>query len=214
LPGRLPLTSKHFLPNFCNRRVVRKLAGLADAVITNTDEHIRTVAKLSPHTKLCLLPVPSTIEPVGSPPPDRARSEFVIFGLPFSRWQTLQAFDSRSTALLRTHEQDMIVRHGALDAARVSQLLHRAQFALTTADEATWTKSTTFMAYAAHGCNIVSLSTSPNEPYCWTIPAHEVGIINDSELRRRADAMQRWYESHADWRIIAAKISELIETCR
>ena len=125
-----------------------------------------------------------------------------------------QKFDLRSDALLRTHEQEMIVRHGALDGTRVSQLLHRAQFALTTVDEATWSKSTTFMAYADHGCNIVSLATSPNEPLCWTIPADEVGIINDSELRRRADAMQRWYESHADWRIIAAKISELIETCR
>src|SRR4029079_5916074 len=109
---------------------------------------------------------------------------------------------------------EMVMRHGQLEPARISELLHRAQFALTTADEATWSKSSTLMAYAAHGCNLISLSKRPNEPLCWAVPADEVSTINDPELGRRADAMQRWYESHAEWRIIAAKISDLIETRR
>jgi len=70
------------------------------------------------------------------------------------------------------------------------------------------------MAYAAHGCNVVALAKSPNQPLCWTVLADEVSAIKDSELGRRAKTMQHWYESHAEWRIIAAKISELIETYR
>lgn len=187
-----------------------------------------------------MLPVPATIEPVGAAPAERNRSEFVVFGLAFGRWQTLRAFDSRilrwrkdnvltklhvigapdqkfdrrSETLLSAHPPETVVRHGELHASRISELLHRVQFALTTADDATWSKSTTLMAYAAHGCNVVSRSRSPNEPLCWTVLADEVGSVADPELRHRADAMRQWYETHAEWRIIAAKISELIETCR
>jgi len=67
--------------------------------------------------------------------------EFVVFGLPFGRWQTLRAFDShirrwqqdglltklhvigapdqkfdlRSNALLSAHEPETVIRHGELD---------------------------------------------------------------------------------------------------
>jgi len=203
-------------------------------------EHVHTLEKMAPRNEITLLPVPATIEPVGPSPVERMRSEFAVFGLPFGRWQTLEAFDQylhrwqqkslltklhvigaadekfdpRSKAILSAYPSETVVLHGELAASQISQLLHRAQFALTTADDATWSKSSTLMAYAAHGCNVVSLSKSPNEPLCWTVLADEVGALNDSELRRRADGMRQWYESHAEWRIIAAKISELIKTCR
>src|SRR5206468_1673043 len=86
LPGRLPVLSRHYWLNLCNRRIVRQLANLADLVITNTPEHVRILEKLSSHRNIPCLPVPANIENVGTEQRDRERTEFIIFGLPYGRW--------------------------------------------------------------------------------------------------------------------------------
>src|SRR2546425_2570394 len=35
LPGRLPITSRHYWIDICNRRIVGKLARMADVIVTN-----------------------------------------------------------------------------------------------------------------------------------------------------------------------------------
>jgi hypothetical protein len=237
LPGPLPFTSRHYWLNACNRRIVRKLANLADLVITNSAEHVRTLEKLSRHRNVRCLPVASNVENTGGVEPERARTEFVIFGLPFGRWQTLRTFDSeirawqkngiltklhlvgptddkfdvRSGALLKSYPRpDVIVRHGSIPTEDISRLLSHAQFAFTTADESTWSKSTTLMAYFAHGCVVVARSKSADEPLSLAVRPEELASLSDVALRAKADASRRWYETTADWKILARVVSGLI----
>jgi glycosyltransferase involved in cell wall biosynthesis len=161
----------------------------------------------------------------------------VIFGLPFGRWQTLQTFDSeirawqingtltklhligpvddkfdvRAEALLKSYPRpDVITRHGQIPTETISQLLSQVQFALTTSDEFTWSKSTTVMAYLAHGCVVVARSKSTIEPPSLFVRPNEIASLTDVELQTRGDASRRWYETHADWKVLARTIAELI----
>ena len=237
LPGRLPIFSKHYWLNICNRRIVRQLASHADLVITNTQEHVRTLEKLSHHRNIPCLPVPSNIENVGTEASKRERTEFVIFGLPYGRWQTLQTFDHdirawqqrgaltklhligptdnkfdlRSEALIGSYPApNVVVRHGEVAGEQISRLLSTARFALTTADELTWSKSTTLMAFLEHGCVAVAKSRFEFEPLLFSITADQVTSISDDELQAQSDAGREWYAANADWKVLAGKISELI----
>ena len=237
LPGYFPITSRHYWLNVCSRGIARKLANLADLLITNTEEHVRTLQKISGRTDISSLPVGSNIENTTTDNQNAEQAEFVIFGLPFSRWQTLEVFDShirawqesgiltklhligppdgkfdlRSERLIREYPQPAtVIRHGEIPAADVSRVLSETRFALTTANDLTWGKSTTFMAYLAHGCVVVADADSDREPLSWTIRPKEVETLSTDELRSRANAGRRWYETHAGWKVLAAKISELI----
>lgn len=237
LPARLPVFSKHYWLNLCNRRLVRKLANLANLVITNTQEHVRTLEKLSGHRNIPCLPVPSNIENVGTGRQQQVRTEFVIFGLPYGRWQTLQAFDGeirswqqsgtltrlhligptdakfdlRSEALLKSHSQPKVVnRHGQIPPEQISTLLSKVQFALTTADELTWNKSTTFMAFLAHGCVVVTKSKSAISPLSYCVTPDEVQTLSAGQIEAKSRAGREWYETNADWKILTARVSDLI----
>jgi hypothetical protein len=237
LPGRLPLSSRHFWLNIFSRRLAGRLAMMADLVITNTREHARTLEEISGHKDVRCLPVPSNIENTVNGDTKRNRTEFVIFGLPYGRWQTLQTFDqeirawqesgaltklhligplddkfdARSQALLKSYPRsDVVIQHGEVPPDQISQLLSEAQFALTTANELTWSKSATFMAFLAHGCTVVVKSRSDLEPLSWAITAEEVGTCTDDELQAKARAAKNWYETNADWKILGREVSDLI----
>ena len=237
LPGRLPLLSKHYWLNICQRRVVRKLANLADLVMTNTQEQINKLENLSRHRGIPCLPIPSNIENAGAPPETRGRTEFVIFGLPYGRWQTLLAFDrvirdwqqaeiltrlhligptddkfdQRSEVLLKSYpEPQIVVRHGQIDPEQISRLLSTVQFALTTADELTWAKSSTFMSFLAHRCVPITRSKYGDEPLSFAITPDQVRSMSDTELQAKSDAGRQWYQANADWEILARKVSDLI----
>jgi hypothetical protein len=103
-----------------------------------------------------------------------------------------------------------VVRHGALHAEEVAQILQRARFALTNVTEQTWSKSGTFMACAANGCAVVladGASDSPPIGFC--ISAEELATISDDEADRRTAALRAWYCSNADWPVIATRMASL-----
>jgi hypothetical protein len=243
LPGEFPIASRHYWINLCNRQVIRKLAQLADAIITNTSDHATKIETISGRGDVHLVTVGSNI--VAPVPPlrdsqERLRTEFVIFGLPFGRWQTLQMFDSEIRAwqkdgrLTRLHligppdeEFDLrsdkliaawpvpsvVTRHGMLPSSEVSKLLAQAQFGFTNATLENWSKSTAFMAYASHGCAIVSRwsrNRGTPEPLCFIISPDEVATISDPDLNRRTESLKKWYYQNADWNVIARKISALL----
>ena len=237
LPGRLPIFSKHYWLNIVNRGIVRKLANLADLVITNTQEHVQTLEKLSRHHKIACFPVASNIEHHGDARQQRVRSEFVIFGMSYGRWQTLRAFDNsirswqhdgaltklhligpidekfdvRSEALIGNYPRPgIVIRHGEISPEQISSLLSTAQFALTTADELTWSKSTTLMAFLAHGCVTVSKSIFEFEPLSFAITPDTATSASDALLQAKSDAGREWYNSNADWKVLATQISTLI----
>jgi hypothetical protein len=231
------ITSRYFWIDMSNRRVIRKLAGLADVIVTNTAEHATKLQKISGRTDTHLIPVGSNIERVGDSSEQRARADFAIFGLPFGRLQTLQMFghevrswqgnghlrklhligprdkkfDARSEQLIATWPNPgMAVRHGLLSSAEVSRLLSQVRFGLTNATAGNWSKSTTFMAYAAHGCAIISKAKSESAPLCFTIAPNELGTISDFDLTARTRALQKWYDENADWSTIATKVAALL----
>ena len=181
-------------------------------------------------------PVASNIPVSANAPAKRARTEFVIFGLPFGRWQTLQMFDAeiqswhergqltklhfigphderlntRSAELIaRWRDPNIVVHHGMLPAADISNLLAQTQFGLVNVTADNWSKSAVFMALASHGCAVVSQARSQIEPLCFTIAAQEVATISDLDLNQRSRCLQEWYQTHADWNVIANKIAAL-----
>jgi glycosyltransferase involved in cell wall biosynthesis len=237
LPGDFPITSLHYWIDMCNRRVIRKLARSADIFVTNTAEHARKLERPSGRSNIPWFPVPSNIPAESNDLSGRARTEFVIFGLPFGRWQTLQMFDKDIRSWLETDRltklhivgprderldacsDDLIARwrnpnivhhHGVLPPIEVSKLLSRAQFGLVNATIENWSKSAVFMALAAHGCAVVTRAKSKTVPLRFTVAPAEVATIDDVDLGERTRALQEWYETHADWNVVARKISSLL----
>ncbi len=235
LPGEMRITSLHYWLGRVNGRIVRQLANLADVVATNTDHHAATLREISRRSDVQVLPVGSNIESVGHPDSDRAATELVLFGLSFGRLQTLQLFDDylrrwiASGRLTQLHiigpandaiaEQadELISRwpnpaialhYGALASAEVSRLLHRAQFAITNVTAETWSKSSAFMACAAHGCSVIVHSRPADlVPLVYAIAADELDTISRDEVDRRTSSLAQWYRENADWPVIARRFA-------
>ena len=237
LPARLPLFNRHRWINFCSRKVAGKLANIADLIITNTVDHLKTLQDLAGDKDIRLVPVPSNIEPTASPSSPRARTEFAVFGLPYGRWRILeefdveirswlaknlltrlhligptdQKFDIRSQELIQSYPNpNVVVRHGELPPDRISELLSTVQFGLTTVDESTWSKSGTLMAFLVHRCSVVSKTGSTVEPLVWNVRPEEIEQISIDELHQRTDAARKWYDTNAGWEVVARKISDWI----
>ncbi len=231
LPGQFPVTSRHYWLSKLNERVVTRLARTVDVLVTNSVHHVKKLRALTGREDVRLLPNPSNIETAADPGVPRARTEFVIFGLPFGRWQTLELFQARirqwssAGVLSKLHvigptegafaekgdsllDPALVERHGEISSEKIGALLRRVGFALTNASEETWSKSTTFMAFAAHECPIVvAAPRSGGGPFSNTIGADEVATISQDELRRRTRALADWYRTEADWPVIAHQLA-------
>jgi hypothetical protein len=239
LPGDFSFTSRYFWIDMCNRNVIRKLAGLANVIVTNTGEHALKIEKIAGRRDAHVVPVGSNIEPIHPFPETRAQTEFVIFGLSFGRWQTLQMFaptirawqesgrltklhmvgprdgkfDVRSDQLIQAFPApDFVVRHGLLPPVEVSKILGRARYALTNVTPGNWSKSAVFMACASHGCAVVCKTKSEEPPMCFTVEAGEVATIPDATLAERIRSLQEWYGRNAEWSVIAEKIAALLHS--
>lgn len=237
MPSTMTVTSRHFLPNFLNARIVRRLAKIADAVITNTSEQAQHLAKLSQRSDIHVVPVGTNIEPSDSPTQARHRSEFLLFGLPFGRLQTLQRFEKsmrewiKCGALTRLHvigprddrfsiEEDKLIAqmnaatlttvHGRLSDGAVSTILSEVAFALTNLTVNTWSKSSVFMACAAHGCAVVAPIMSDTTPLQFVVGSDEVATMTDTERERRITSLREWFNANASWPIIARRIEKLV----
>jgi len=237
LPGNnFPITSRFFWIDQCNRRVVRRLARLADAVATNTREHARMLERISNGKDVRVVPVGSNIEPGSEPVGPKKKTEAAIFGLPFGRWQTLDLFgrvlrewqtngrltklhligqtdnkfDQRSERLIENLPRpESVIRHGFLSAEEVSSLLGQVQLGLTNATVENWSKSTTFMAYAAHGCVIVGNLKGETAPLKFTVLPEEVSSLSEADLNARGTMLRQWYHENASWKSIAAQFKPL-----
>ena len=232
-PGRFPMRSRQFWLAQAGARIARQLAAIADVLITNTADQVAQLQKISGRGEVHLLPVGSNITTAPASSERRAKTEFVIFGLPFGRWQTLEIFqshlrrwqvDGRLTRLHLVGPQDeefsrradglvpdeLLVRHGLLPSAQVAELLRRVGFALTNVSEKTWSKSGAFMACTANQCPVVISSNSQTIPLSYAVGVEEIGTISTAELARRSEALARWYEANADWPVVARRIADLL----
>ena len=236
VPGQLPITSRHYWLNLCNERVIRNLARTADLLITNTAEHAAKIEALSGRSDVHNVVVGSNIESAASPA-EKTKRSFVVFGLPFGRWETLKMFDQEirrwradglidelhligprdakfsrriETLILKYPDPAFVVCHGELPNAEVSNALARMQFALTNVSPENWSKSTAFMAYAAHKCAIVTKAKAEMEPLSFTLSSVEVATLPKEELKRRTEALHDWYVKNASWDLIARRIHNLV----
>jgi hypothetical protein len=240
LPGKLPLLSRHFLFGKMNARIIRQLSVVADVLVTNSENHVALLRQLSGRDDIHRIPVGSNIEPLAASSRRRINTEFIIFGLPFGRLQTLRLFDAeirgwqasgRLTALHLIGPEDTkftmqanelidgwpqpaaAVRHGLLRDADVSSLFVRAQFVLTNVTSKTWSKSGAFMACAVTGCAAVIKNREPQfVPLSYAISAGEVEKISEVELANRTASLKAWYYENADWDVTAKRLAVLSET--
>ncbi|MDQ6861080.1 MAG: glycosyltransferase [Verrucomicrobiota bacterium] len=234
MPARFPITSHHFWISKLSDFATRRLCTSADVLLTNTTEHRDKLRALSGRNDIHLVPISSNIgvaSPLSEP---RAATEFVILGRPFGRLQTLRLFaDSilrwrKAGLLTRLHlvgtrdetftaqademlaGSEFVTDHGELSDGAIATVLRRAQFALTNASESTWSKSTVLMACVANECSVVVAGPRPAEPpLSFAIAADEVGHITPEELQRRSNEFARWYQTNADWPVIAKRISAI-----
>ncbi len=235
LPGEMRPTSLHYWLGRVNRRIVRQLANLADVVTTNTDHHAATLQEISRRSDVQFVPVGSNIESVDHADSDRAATEFVLFGLSFGRLQTLRLFNGylrrwiASGRLTQLHiigpaddafarQADELIsrwanpaialRHGVFSSVEVARMLQRAQFAITNVTADTWSKSSAFMACAAHGCSVI-VHSRPSDlvPLAYAIAADELETIARDEVDRRTLALLDWYRQNADWPVIARRFA-------
>ncbi|MDQ6707561.1 MAG: hypothetical protein M3Z85_16480 [Acidobacteriota bacterium] len=233
LPAKFPITSRHFWLGKMSDRVVARLARAADVLVTNSAHHVKRLRTITGREDVRFLPNASNIESALDPGTPRARTEFVIFGLPFGRWQTLELFQDRirqwsaAGLLTKLHlvgpadgvfaakgagliDDAIVVHHGEISSNKIGALLRRVGFALTNASEETWSKSTTFMACVTNECPIVvATSRSDGGPFFNTIGTDEVATISETELARRTKALVDWYRVEADWPIVASRLTAL-----
>lgn len=234
------LTHRRGILERASRWLARQLAELADVVMTNTDNHKQRLQDLLPHLDVKTIPVGTNILPPEEVPlfSERARGSFVVFGRAFGR---LQALESMAAHLGKWHDRGVlrilhvvgpledrwerqesmllkkclppaaVMRHGALPGEQVSRLLASTRFALLGQPPQSLMKSTTFMAYASHGCCIVSSEVvdAVYEPMCLLLPPD--ALDDRAGWYRRAEAsvaaLGEWYAHHATWHRIAREIA-------
>jgi hypothetical protein len=93
-------------------------------------------------------------------------------------------------------------------------LLSRSAFALSAQDELSVTKSGTFVAYAAHGVNIISphAGVSAAPPLCWaTHPRELLEGVTVAELATRAEKLRDWHERTCSWPRIAEEFARALQ---
>jgi hypothetical protein len=234
-----PLLNKNYLVQQLHRRDIRMLLARADTVFTSTTSqagHLRALGSAAP---VEVLPVGSNVRPVGNSNGEREPGVAVLFGLAGTRRRALEQMRVDCDALARCGALTKIVTVGAGDDAEferamlaalplrdgfeqrgaiaedeLSALLLAASFGISAQDDLSITKSGTFMAYAAHGLNVISPfgGLAKPEPLCWlTTPQELVAGLGAAELRERAERLREWQERTASWPHIAVQFARALQ---
>lgn len=231
-----PVLNRNYLIQQLHRRDLRVLIGCADAVLTSTDNQAGHLRELEPATVVHVLPVGSNVRPRGGA--NREPGLAVLFGLQGVRLRALQAMEAELKALASAslltkvvtiggantadgnQEEQRILstlplsegaeQEGTLAEMEISSWLARASFGISAQDELSLTKSGTFMAYAAHGLNILSpcADTAKSEPLPWlTRPAELLRGLSPDVLTGRAGKLRAWQERTSSWPVIADRFA-------
>jgi len=235
-----PVWNKNYLLQQLHRRDLRRLVQVADAVFTSTSSQASYLTALSPRSPIQFVPVGSNIRRVETN--DAREAGFaVLFGLQRSRIRTLQMMlpalkslggfgkirriitagggqsregDDEEAALLT--ELDLTEgfdQRGPLPEEKISELLSGCEYALSAQDEPSITKSSAFMAYAAHGLNIISPYADPSksEPLSLLISPDELTKgVSATELECRGETLRQWQDRTAAWPHIASQVARVL----
>lgn len=237
LPADLPLLSKQGILQRLSFPVARALAEQAATTMTNSAHHAAVLNRWTLQSEVKWMPVPSNIPAPAERTAQARGGEFLIFGLPYTRLQTLREFTdsirswNESGRLSRLHligprdfkfspqadaliaemlPADAVTDHGELEPAEVSRWLQGAEFCLSSSNELTWSKSGTFMAYAVHGCAVVVPVSSTSEPLGFTIASADVTAIATQAAEAKGEQLRQWYQQNAEWELIASHVAAIV----
>lgn len=238
--ARWPWWNKNYPIQQLHRRALIRLARVADAVFTTTARQAAQLQKENPSQPVRVLPVGSNIRPNHDSSAPRQAGVAVLFGRQATRLRTLCAMETHLRNLAAAGALTKLISvgqtgssHGAekqiLEALGlregfddrgpqpdrdISALLWSAGFGLSEMDALNIPKSGVFMAFAAHGLNVLSPLAGPDqpEPLCWAVhPAELRSGLSADELTARAAHLRAWYESTASWSRAAAAFAEALE---
>lgn len=240
--GFWPIWNKNRALQQLHRRDLRRLLRVADAVFTSTASQAAHLGALSPRCPVQVLPVGSNIRRVRETEEKREAGLAVLFGLQPSRLRTLGKMHSGLKALGAAGKIRKIVtaggggsrpgdddeaalltgldltegfdQRGPLPEEKISELLLAGEFGISAQDDLSITKSGTFMAYAAHGLNVISgyAAASKPEPLSWlTSPDELLQGITSEELEERGRKLRDWQERTAAWPEIANRVARALE---
>ena len=234
-----PVWNKNYLVQRLHRSDIRKMVAQADAVFTSTPSQAGHLLGLVPTSAVRVLPVGSNIRALPSTAV-RESGLAILFGLQNSRLRTLRQLKSDLSAFAQAKVIEKIIavgqsngaeeeeqallaglglardfeQPGALPEDEISKLLSRASFGISSQGELSLHKSGTFMAYAAHGLNIISPSADAlaPEPVCWlTHPRDLLRGIAAHELEARAESLRHWQEHTSSWPWIAEQFADALK---
>jgi hypothetical protein len=237
-----PVWNKNYLLQRLHRRDLRRLLSATDAVFTSTSSQAEHLESLSPRCPIQLLPVGSNIRRIEVAEGERENGFAVLFGLQHSRLRALRMMHSELKALgtlgmlrkivtagggqsrMGDDEEAALLteleltegfdQRGPLPEEKISELFATCEFAISSQDELSITKSGTFMAYAAHGLNIISCYADASKPAPLSLlisPDELMKGIAPTELESRAEKLQQWQERTADWPNIANQVNRVLE---
>ncbi len=233
-----PVLNRNFLVQQLHRRDIGMLLEHVDFAFTSTASQAQHLQALAPKGAVQVMPVGSNVCPSREPLYDRAGAVAVLFGLLPTRCRTIEAMRSELKSLARAgaiskiisigagDSPDVLQREhalltalqlrggfeqpGALAESEVSAIMLEAMFGISAQDERSITKSSTLMAYAAHGMNIISpfAGSEKPPPICWfTAPADLLDGIVTAELTDRAKRLRDWQQRTASWPHIAEQFA-------
>ena len=234
-----PWWNKNYFVQLFHRRGLGKLVRSADVTFTSTAFHAEQLRRLAPAKQIEVLPVGSNIRPQNSHGA-KTLGAAVLFGLQGSRVRTLRRLRPELKSLAAAQrirklvtaggrnfhdadERDLLTglqlvdgfeQHGALPEEAISELLSHASFGVSAQEAVSVTKSGAFMAYAAHGLNIISPFASPAEepPLRWgTHPDELLQGISDEELSERGEKLRDWQEHACSWPHIAERFASALQ---
>ncbi|MFN2477051.1 MAG: hypothetical protein ABR526_12020 [Chthoniobacterales bacterium] len=237
-----PWWNKNFPLQLLHRRAIANLLNAADTVFTSTASQADHLSKVARGVQVTVLPVGSNIIPGERAMAVREAGTAVLFGTQGTRLRALREMSTELRVLAATSRVTRIVTIGAGNSAaqdaderglleslnlsagfrqlgkkstpEISAVLATAEFAIAAQDPLSYTKSGTFMAYAAHGLNILSnyADASAPEPMCLLIsPAELRRNLDPGDAMARARKLRAWYERTASWPQIARQIAAAVE---
>ena len=237
-----PVWNKNYLVQRLHRRDLRRLLRVTDAVFTSTPSQAAHLTALSPRCLIQVLPVGSNIRRVQKADEEREPGLAVLFGLQRSRIRALRKMlpelkslgaakvvrkvvtagtgwsrkeDGEELGLLAELDlTDGFDQRGPLPEEKISELLSLSAFAVSAQDDLSITKSGTFMAYAAHGLNIISSYADASKPEplsLMTSPEELIKGVTRAELQSRGEQLRLWQERTSAWPHIADQIAQALE---
>jgi hypothetical protein len=235
-----PIWNKNRVLQYLHRRDLGRLLQLADFVFTSTASQAEHLSALGPSCPIKILPVGSNIRRFQPMDEERENGFAILFGLQSSRIRALRKMepelkslsavgrlrkivtvgsggsrkgDEEELALLLKLElADGFEQRGPLPEERISDLLSSVEFGIAEQNELSITKSGTFMAYAAHGLNILSCHAdrSKSAPISLMTSAEELKGLTPMELQRRGEKLREWQERTSAWPLIAREMAQAL----